>query len=701
MSASLRRAEFAAGAPWRPGLPPGVYEARASAPTSATVRLDTAAFIGLARMGPLNTPVPLESWPAFVQVFGDALPGLKLPQAVHAFFAEGGRRCLVVRCLDHLNARTARFELPGLSIAHRLAARRLVRIAARNPGAWGHALTLRVTARRRALPLEPLAGAPPRWAMPAHRAIMGATLRLPAAGGAWHLAHIAAVAPHGVGTARVELAPEPGAAFLTAASGAGAEEVLLDLEVALDGRVRERWTDTGLHHLHPRFLPRLLGRRAPAEALLPPPIDGRDPDSKAGSPELYWGTLQDPPGSALLRPSAWLRDQWLLPSEALLAASDGLTAAGDALVPVRQGRDSAETFTRAHFLAPTGITALHRTGDLDHRFLVFADRPGALDALAQWDERQPRAPVALVVLPDLLHPAPPEAPPREPPPEPGAPCFGACGATPAPRAPRAPDWPNLGGDLTGLRDIQAEVLAHTERAGPRIALFDLPPGLTPGEIAGWRRALASSRAALYAPWLRAADARDARAPAVLLPPAAAAAGIAARIELERHVWHAPANARLRAAFALAEDPGLPDAGFLHEERVDVIRPTEQGLMLLGARTTALDPEWTHLSVRRLMDWLATQIALDIGFAPFEPNGPALWGALRRAAERRLRAVFDAGGLAGRSAAQAYFARCDASTTPPAAQDAGQAVLLVGVAPAVPAEFLVFRLVRGAAGEVSA
>jgi hypothetical protein len=124
-------------------------------------------------------------------------------------------------------------------------------------------------------------------------------------------------------------------------------------------------------------------------------------------------------------------------------------------------------------------------------------------------------------------------------------------------------------------------------------------------------------------------------------------------------------------------------------------------MLLGARTTALDPEWTHLSVRRLMDWLATQIALDIGFAPFEPNGPALWGALRRAAERRLRAVFDAGGLAGRSAAQAYFARCDASTTPPAAQDAGQAVLLVGVAPAVPAEFLVFRLVRGAAGEVSA
>lgn len=700
MSASLRRAAFAAGAPWRPGLPPGVYEARAALPAAGDVRLDTAAFIGLARMGPLNTPVPLESWTQFVEVFGEALPGLKLPQAVHAFFAEGGRRCLAVRCLDHLNARTARFELPGLSIAHPLPARRAVRVAARNPGAWGNALSLRLAARRRALPMEPLPGAPPRWLLPAHRAVMGATLRLPGPGGAFHLAHIAAVEPAGTGTARAELAPAPPAAFLGAASGAGAEEILLELEIALDGRPCERWAEAGLHPLHPRFLPRLLGRRAACEALLPRPIDGRDPDSTAGSPELHWGSWQDPPGSALLRPSAWLVDQWLRPSEALLAAPGGLIAAGAALAPARRGRDAAESFTRAHFLAPTGITALHRAGDLDHRFLVFADRPGALDALAEWDERQPRAPVAMVVLPDLLHPAPPEAPPREPPPAPGAPCFDPCGATPPPRAPRAPDWPLLGGDLAGLRAIQAEVLAHTERAGPRLALFDLPPGLTPGEIAAWRRALASPRAALYAPWLRAADARDARAPAVLLPPAAAAAGILARAEREGRVWRAPANAGLRSAFAPAEDPGLPDAGFLHEERVNLIRPTERGLMLLGARTTAPDRAWTHLSVRRLLDWLAAQIALDLAFAPFEPNGPALWGALRRAAERRLRGVFDAGGLAGRSAAEAYFARCDAGTTPPAAREAGQAILLVGVAPAVPAEFLVFRLVRGPAGEVA-
>src|SRR3954470_6822938 len=116
MSATLRRAEFALGAAWRPGLPPGVYEARATQPAPRLVRLDTAAFIGLARRGPLNTPVPVESPAAFARIFGEVVSGAEemLPRAVAAFFAEGGRRAVVVRCMDHRNARTARFVLPGL-----------------------------------------------------------------------------------------------------------------------------------------------------------------------------------------------------------------------------------------------------------------------------------------------------------------------------------------------------------------------------------------------------------------------------------------------------------------------------------------------------------------------------------------------------------------------------------------------------------
>ncbi len=690
MSSTLRRAEFATGAAWRPGLPPGVYAARAIRAAPRLVRLDTAAFIGLARRGPLNTPVPVESAAEFAQVFGAPAPALAMPQAVAAFFAEGGRRCVAIRCMDHLNARTARFRLPGLHVDGATPGRRVVRIAARNPGGWGNGLLLRLTALRRPLPLLPQPGSV--WLAPAHRGLPGTTLRIPGTAG-WHITRVTAAGPAGRGTAALTLSPSPPPGFDGPASAAGAEEILLRLDVALDGRVLERWDEAGLDTRHPRYLPRLLGRRAASERLLPPPVTGSDPETPAGSPDRIWGGPEDPAGSELLRPSALLEHAWLVPDEALLAAPEGLVAAGADLRPSRRGKDAADTTLRRHFLEATGIEPGHRAEDADHRFLVFADRPPALDALGAWDARQPLSPVSLVVLPDLLHPTPPAPTAPEPKPEPGPPCFGACVAPPQAVARHALPYPHLGDGLDDLLLAQQAVVQHCEAGGTRIALLDLPPRLTPGAIAEWRRALASDRAALYAPWLLAADAGDASAAAVALPPAAIAAGIVARTEAASRPWAAPANQPVRSAFALLDDPGLPDAGFLHEERVDVIRPTERGLLLLGSRTTSLDPDWTHLSVRRLFDWLKAQLLQDLAFAPFEPNGPALWASMARAATRRLRSVFDAGALAGRNAAEAYFVRCDASTTPRAAQDAGHAILLVGAAPAVPAEFIVFRLLR--------
>lgn len=712
MSATLRRAEFALGAAWRPGLPPGVYEARATATAPRLVRLDTAAFIGLARRGPPNTPVPVESPAGFARVFGEAAPGAEavMPRAVAAFFAEGGRRAVVVRCIDHRNARTARLELPGLRIAGALPQRRHARVAARNPGAWGNALLLRVTALRRALPVVPELIWRTRpdgtlfrarsYLAPAHRGLPGTTLRLPgtAPGGgcAWHLARVSEVEAAGRGTVRMTLEPEPPLGFRRRASAAGAEEVLLRLDIAMDGedRARERWDEAGLDWRHPRYLPRLIGRRAASEALIPPPEDGTDPETTAGSPDRVWGGPDDPPGSELLRPSALLRYAWLRPTEALLAAPDGLLAAGAELAEARQGRDAAETTGRRVFLDPTETDPAHIAEDSDHRVLMFARRPGALEALGAWDARQPFSPIALLVLPDLLHPAAPALPAPDPAPEPGAPCFATVCVPARPQAlRRGASYPQLGGRLDELRAIQLEVVTHCEALGARIALLDLPPRQTPGEIAAWRRALASDRAALYAPWLLAADPADRRAGPVALPPSAAAAGIVARVEAAANPWAAPANQRVRGAFALLDDPGLPDAGFLHEERVNAIRPTARGLMLMGSRTTSLERDWTHISVRRLVDWLRAQLLQDLAWAPFEPNGPALWNAMARVAGKRLRVVHDSGALAGRTGAESYFVRCDATTTPPGARDAGQAILLAGVAPAVPAEFIVFRLMR--------
>ena len=116
------------GSVYQTGLPPGLYEDRVPVARPVLVHLDTAAFIGLAQRGPINTPVPVISLPEFNTVFGDALDGLLLPQAVGAFFANGGRRCVVVRCMHMAQARAAQMTLPGLAPD--------AVVVARNPGAW-------------------------------------------------------------------------------------------------------------------------------------------------------------------------------------------------------------------------------------------------------------------------------------------------------------------------------------------------------------------------------------------------------------------------------------------------------------------------------------------------------------------------------------------------------------------------------------
>lgn len=681
------------GSLWRPGLPPGVYEERPVQAARTRVRLDVAAFVGLAERGPVNTPVAVDDVGQFDAVFGRALPGLALPRAVRLFFANGGRRCLAVRCVDHPDVRTTRLLLPGLC-AVRGSSRRQARVAARNPGSWGNRLQVRCSLIQRpvALGFDALAGT---LRIPPGRPAPGATLRLtgrPASPGGAPRMRFFRVAEN---AARQPIVlPALSAPFRDAGLLAAAVELTLRLEIFLDGTLVEHWDDAALHPDHARFLPRLLGRRGAAEALLPPRIDVADPEAPAAEPDRLWGAADEPWGSAWLRPSALLADAWLLPIRALLDDPAGVLLSAADMPGSRHGRDANRSITRAHFFMPTGMYADDAAEDADHRFVAFHGRPGALDALATWDQAHPFEPVAFVAMPDLLHPQAPATLTR-PPALPDERCFAvACTRGEAERSVHALEHPRLGFDAADLQRAQRDLVRHCEAHGGRIALLDLPPGLRGADVVAWRHALASARAALYAPWLRVdADGRPAD-----VPPSAAAAGIAAAVERDTGVWAAPANRPLRGAFALADDGGLPAPGLLFEERVDEFRRTERGLMLLGARTTSTGGEWTHLSVRRLIDWLQAQLAADLAWAPFEPNDAVLWAAMAGCARRRLAALFDAGALAGRSAADAFFVRCDASTHTRGDLDAGRALMLIGVAAAVPAEFIVFRLVRSGADD---
>ena len=71
----------------------------------------TAAFVGRALRGPLNTPVLIGSFAAFRRRFGDIWQRSSLGPAVQQFFANGGKRLFVVRVAN--NARGAMICLPA------------------------------------------------------------------------------------------------------------------------------------------------------------------------------------------------------------------------------------------------------------------------------------------------------------------------------------------------------------------------------------------------------------------------------------------------------------------------------------------------------------------------------------------------------------------------------------------------------------
>ena len=71
----------------------------------------TAAFVGRALRGPLNTPILIENFAAFRRRFGGTWHRSSLGPAVQQFFEHGGRRLIVVRVAN--NARGAMICLPS------------------------------------------------------------------------------------------------------------------------------------------------------------------------------------------------------------------------------------------------------------------------------------------------------------------------------------------------------------------------------------------------------------------------------------------------------------------------------------------------------------------------------------------------------------------------------------------------------------
>lgn len=227
---------------------------------------------------------------------------------------------------------------------------------------------------------------------------------------------------------------------------------------------------------------------------------------------------------------------------------------------------------------------------------------------------------------------------------------------------------------------------------------------TASEAESFRNTLTTpnSYGAVYFPWIKALDLAGVSSEPVLLPPSGYIAGLFARIDAKRGVWKAPAGteATVNGAVGLAINLTDTEQGNLNKINVNCLRRfASSGIVSWGSRTITSDPEYKYVPVRRMAIMLRVSIYNGIQWAVFEPNDEDLWAALRLNIGSFMMTLFRQGAFQGSSPSKAFFVKCDGETTTQAEIDLGIVNVLVGFAPLKPAEFVVVKISQKA-GESS-
>jgi phage tail sheath protein FI len=246
-----------------------------------------------------------------------------------------------------------------------------------------------------------------------------------------------------------------------------------------------------------------------------------------------------------------------------------------------------------------------------------------------------------------------------------------------------------------VRAMQSEVLNHCIRLGDRFAILDSLPQASLEQVQQQKKGLTEqSYGALYYPWVRVGNGPEESDNFV--PPCGHIAGVYARSDERVGVHKAPANEILEGVFGLEVSLTNAQQGQLNPEGINCLRAFPgRGIRVWGARTLSRDPEWIYINVRRLFLTVGRWIEINMADTVFEPNDPKLWAKIRRDLTIYFNGLFQKGALLGSSPADAFYVKCDEHTNPLEVRDAGMVVTEIGLAAAVPGEFIIVRIVRSA------
>jgi hypothetical protein len=242
-------------------------------------------------------------------------------------------------------------------------------------------------------------------------------------------------------------------------------------------------------------------------------------------------------------------------------------------------------------------------------------------------------------------------------------------------------------------DLIGQVVTHCENYR-RFAIIDAPDEDLDTDLLAWRNtSLSSTHAAVYAPHLRIVTIDpDSLDRYTTVPPSGFVAGLFARTDRLRGVHKAPGNETVTGIVGLSQTYTQRRQDLLNPGGVNLIRAFPQrGTRLWGARNATDDTTWRYVNIRRLFNMIETSVDQATQWVVFEPNTAQTWIRVKVSVENFLDQQWRAGALAGTKPEQAYRVRVGLGETMTEADvDLGLIITEVAIAPAKPAEFVIFR-----------
>ena len=202
--------------------------------------------------------------------------------------------------------------------------------------------------------------------------------------------------------------------------------------------------------------------------------------------------------------------------------------------------------------------------------------------------------------------------------------------------------------------------------------------------------------AAYYPQIQVADAKYPGSPTPKTIPAGGAVSAAyVSTDVARGVYKSPAGTKSIVQDAIAvKGISTSDYSKLNNNPVsiNIIKTVPgSGFCIMGARTLSSTSTERYVSTRRSLIYLGKQLSDLTAAYVFEPNTQLLWDAVTNTVNSFLYKFWTDGGLAGSTAQQAFYVKCDDTNNTANSINNGELNIEVGVALTRPAEFIIIKI----------